>query len=533
MTVVSEEIPSWMPQDTKEELKLLEAKKIKERSKLSLRDRILSLRYARTTKYQWHTMPFFLMYMLACAYADISSLELVKAAARSNFESITKFMKKIFLLVEIGIDLPRSIEITRKEARLPYLRDFLQRFAQIAKIGEDVVAFLNKEYNTFMIMYSSDAERSHTRLRRFTEAYSAILSSAVLIVMVIIFSGMIWGAGLEMISVTVPGVIAIYAFFSVLFYVYSPLIRLVSCGERSEELTRLLKLDKLVLRVTLALSVCVLALLMLGLLPRDFGLILEAVTGLPALLIGYFGLRKTKKIEVLDERFPEFITMLATSLSTLGTSLMFAFQDIARLDFGKLSSYVKRMATRLGLGISKNTSWSSFKKETSSELVRIHVDAFVEANSYGAPAKLFGPLITNSSILLLSLRKRAGETAALMKGIVVPMHPVLCAIMGLVMAIVSTFSKLFKQFQASGIAVLFVGELSVPVISNYIYILIFALSLINAFILYEITGEQEFNMTFYTGLFIVSGWMTYYLFLTMVANYLALIGLSKIAPVPF
>jgi archaellum biogenesis protein FlaJ (TadC family) len=105
--------------------------------------------------------------------------------------------------------------------------------------------------------------------------------------------------------------------------------------------------------------------------------------------------------------------------------------------------------------------------------------------------------------------------------------------MGLVMAIVSTFSKLFKQFQASGIAVLFVGELSVPVISNYIYILIFALSLINAFILYEITGEQEFNMTFYTGLFIVSGWMTYYLFLTMVANYLALIGLSKIAPVPF
>jgi archaellum biogenesis protein FlaJ (TadC family) len=308
---------------------------------------------------------------------------------------------------------------------------------------------------------------------------------------------------------------------------------LVSCGERSEELTRLLKLDKLVLRVTLALSVCVLALLMLGLLPRDFGLILEAVTGLPALLIGYFGLRKTKKIEVLDERFPEFITMLATSLSTLGTSLMFAFQDIARLDFGKLSSYVKRMATRLGLGISKNTSWSSFKKETSSELVRIHVDAFVEANSYGAPAKLFGPLITNSSIFLLSLRKRAGETAALMKGIVVPMHPVLCAIMGLVMAIVSTFSKLFKQFQASGIAVLFVGELSVPVISNYIYILIFALSLINAFILYEITGEQEFNMTFYTGLFIVSGWMTYYLFLTMVANYLALIGLSKIAPVPF
>ncbi|MBS7629719.1 type II secretion system F family protein, partial [Candidatus Bathyarchaeota archaeon] len=218
MTVILEELPSWMPKESKKDLERLEAKKIKERTKFSLRERLFLLIYARTNKYQWHTMPFFLMHMLACAYADISSLELVKTAAQTRFGSITSLMKKINLLVEMGIDLPRSIEITRKEARLPYLRDFLQRLAQVARIGEDVIVFLNKEYSTFMIMYSSECERANIRLRRLIEAYSAILSSAALIVLIIIFSGMLWGGGITLVSSTVPAVIMIYVIFALTFY---------------------------------------------------------------------------------------------------------------------------------------------------------------------------------------------------------------------------------------------------------------------------------------------------------------------------
>ena len=120
-----------------------------------------------------------------------------------------------------------------------------------------------------------------------------------------------------------------------------------------------------------------------------------------------------------------------------------------------------------------------------------------------------------------------------MRGIVVPMHPILCAIMGLIMAIVETFSEMFKQFQHSGISIVFGRMLSVSGIATYVYILIFALSIINAFIIHEISGEQEFNMSFHTGLFLLSGWMAYYLCLTLVANYLSYIGLSRMVPVPF
>jgi len=533
VTVVAEELPSWMPEKSKEEIKHLEAKRLRERSRLSLRESIISLRYARTNKYQWHTMPFFLMHLLACAYADISSLELIRAAAQTKFGSVTRLMKKIGTLVEIGIDLPRSIEITRKEARLPYLRDFLQRLAQVTKIGEDVIAFLNKEYNTFMIMYSSESERSNTRLRRFTEAYSAILSSAALVVLIMIFAGMFWGGGVQLINFTVPAVIMLYAIFAMIFYLGSPVLKLVSREGRSEALSQYLKLDKFALWGTLILYVCSMTLLIFGFVPGYLGIMLCMFSGLPALIVGRLGRAKLNMIGSLDERFPEFIMMLSTSLATMGASIIQSFRDISRLDFGKLSPHIKRMALRLELGISKEVSWSTFKRETSSELMRIHVDAFAQANSYGAPAKLTGPVITNSAIFLLTLRKRVEETAALMKGIAVPMTPILCAIMGLVMAIVETFSDMFIRFQSSGIPTFFAEALPVSEIVPYIYLLIFTLSLVNAFIIYEICGEQEFSMSYYLGYFIAAGWLAYFLCLTVVANYLSFIGVSRLAPMPF
>ncbi|MBS7620230.1 type II secretion system F family protein [Candidatus Bathyarchaeota archaeon] len=522
-----------MPKESKKDLERLEAKKIKERTKFSLRERLFLLIYARTNKYQWHTMPFFLMHMLACAYADISSLELVKTAAQTRFGSITSLMKKINLLVEMGIDLPRSIEITRKEARLPYLRDFLQRLAQVARIGEDVIVFLNKEYSTFMIMYSSECERANIRLRRLIEAYSAILSSAALIVLIIIFSGMLWGGGITLVSSTVPAVIMIYVIFALTFYLSSFMLKLVSREEKSDTLSRYLKLEKTTIRGTIILYLITSALLISGFVPRILGIMLCMFSGLPLLMVGYVGRRKLKLIENLDERFPEFITILSTSLATMGTSVIQAFRDISRLDFGKFSPYIKRMAARLELGIDKTISWNSLKKETSSELIRLHVDAFSRANTYGAPAKTIGPIITNSSIFLLTLRKRVEETATLMKGIVVPMVPIICAIIGLVMAIVETFSEMFVRFQSAGIYVIFADTISVPSILPYIYAIIVALSIVNAFIIYELSGEQEFYLCFYLGYFIISGWLSYFLCLTIVTNYLSYIGLSRVMPLPF
>ncbi|MCS7098570.1 MAG: hypothetical protein NZ922_06300 [Candidatus Methanomethyliaceae archaeon] len=500
----------------------LEEKPKKE--KLSLKESLISLIFIRANKQVWNYLPFFLMHLLASAYAEISPAELVRIGARSRFKNITNIMKKINVLTEMGIDLHRAIEITMKKVRLPYFRGFLQRFAQVAKLGEDVVAFMNKEYNTFMTIYTSELERSNIRLRRFTEAYGAVLSSSVLIIVVIIFIGMIWG-GSFMVGSTVLATIGIFISFSMIFYVRSPLVNIISRNEKKEELFTLIKLDKLIIRITILSSGAILATMIIKIIPYNLGPLIQSIIGIPALVIGYIGRREIKKIEEIDERFPDLMTMLSTTLSTIGSSLLFSIKDICRLNFGKLSIYIKRMAARLELGISKDTCWSYFKKETSSELVRLHVDAFAEANSYGSPTKLYGPLISNSSIFMLNLRKRVEETTAFMKGIVVPMHPILCIIIGMVMGLLNIFMNFFKNMPYGIFNIVISSDIYL-----YSHIIIFVLSIINAFIIYEVSGEQEFNFSFYLGLFIVIGWICYYLSLTIVASFLSSIGFSNIRP---
>lgn len=464
------------------------------------------------------------MHLLASAYAEVSPAELVRIGARSKFKNITNIMKKINVLNEMGIDLHRAIEITMKGVRSLYFKGFLQRFAQVAKLGEDVVAFMNKEYNTFMTIYASELERSNIRLRRFSEAYGAILSSSTLIIVVIIFIGIIWG-GSFMVGSTVLATIGIFIAFSIIFYIRSPLVNIISKNEKRDELFTLIKLDKFIVRITIIASGVILTTMIIRIIPNNLGPIIQSIIGLPALIIGYIGRREVKRIEVIDERFPDLITMLSTSLSTMGSSLLFSIKDICRLNFGKLSTYIKRMAARLELGISKEICWSYFKKETSSELIRLHIDAFAEANSYGSPAKLYGPLVSNSSIFMLNLRKRVEETTAFMKGIVVPMHPILCIIIGIVMGLLNIFMDFFKNMPYGIFTVVISSDIHL-----YSYVVIFVLSIINAFVIYEISGEQEFNFSFYLGLFAVIGWICYYLSLTVVTSFLSSISFSNIRP---
>ncbi len=529
MTAVAKELPGWMPEKSREDLSKLEAKKIQERFKPSLRERIASARYARVNRRTWHIMPFFLMHLLSCSYADISSLELVKSSGRSDFGPITALMRKIGSLTDLGIELARACEITRREVGLYYFRDFLQRFAQVSKLGEDITAFLSKEYNTFMIMYTSNMERSLVRFRRFSDAYSAILSSSVLIILIMIFTGMLWGAGLDLVSYALPGIMIIYFIFAYIFYSGSPLLRIVSSGAKTPRLASLIRADRLATKGTLIAYTTLLTLLCVHLIPPSIGLLAVSLTGLPALITGYIGLRLSRKIESLDERFPDFLTMLATNLSTTGISITFAFRELSKLDFGKLSAYIRHLRAMLDLGLDKKISWGMLQRETSSELVRLHTDTFGMAIDYGALARSIGPIISNSALFVLTMRRRVGETSAMLKGIVLPMHPIMCAIMGLIMAIIIQFVSIFAQYQSAGLPVVFINVLPIALIETYIYILLGSLTIVNGFIVHEIGGEQDFTLSYYTGMLIVIGWLTYYVSLTVISAYLYSIGLGNIS----
>jgi len=522
------ELPTWMPEQSEEYLQKLETKKIQEKLKPSMKDRINSVLYAGVNKQTLKMMPFFVLHLLACSYSDISSMDLIKTASNSNFGPITKHLRKVKVLLNLGIDLGRSFELIRNDVKFLYLRDFFQRFAQVAKLGEDLTAFLNKEFNTLMLIYTSAMERSLTRLKRLSEAYSAILSSSCVILLITVFTGIIWGGGMDLLFFMFPCLIIIHLLFAYVFYIYTPIKKIVSIGAINDDIAGIMKFDKSLAKLTILINLLITILITLHFLPKEIGLLLATFCGVPALIIGVLGQKYQNKIQSYDERFPEFISMLSISLSTIEASLTFAFRDIIKLDFGKLTPFIKRMRMRLDLGLNTKVSWESFRKEISSELIRIHTDTFENAITLGSPAKDIGPLISNSSLYVLSERKRIAEVSALLKGMIIPMHPILCAIMGLIMAIVSLFVSIFQKYQNMNIPVIFVIMPSLSLIESYFYIYIVIMTIVNAFIIYQVEGQTEFALLFNIGLFTLSGWLAYFTSLTFLSSYLQGIGISKI-----
>lgn len=523
-------LPAWMPKKAKEDIKRLEAERIRERFKPSLKERIISLRYARLNKKTWHMLPFLLLHLLVCAYAEVSSIELVKSASRIDLGPITKIMKRISALSGIGIELDRACEITRRDVKLLYLRDFLQRFAQAAKLGEDLTSFLTKEYNTFMTLFASTLERSLVRLKRFSEAYSAILSSSVFIVVIMIFTGMIWGGGVKLAKITLPVVVLLYAIFAYVFYSGSHIVKVISSGPRNIKIDSLLRFSNLVTKIILAAHIPIVALLSLHMISLQFGVILLTILGLPAFAAGFLGLRITKKIEKLDERFPEFVTMLSTSLSTSG-SVTSTLKELADLDFGALSKHVKHLYGLFEIGAENETCWKIFQRDTSSEIMRIHLDILSTGIAYGAPSKKIGPLITSSALFMLTMRRRVEEAGALLKGIVLPMHPILCAVMGLIASIIAQFSELYSGYQASGMPVILAMNFSLANVEPYIFTLIAAATIANAISLYSVCGCREFTLAYYLGILTATGWLAYYFAFTAISAYLQSIGLASAAEI--
>jgi archaellum biogenesis protein FlaJ (TadC family) len=517
-----------MPEQSEKYIQKLEAKKVQEKLKPSLKDRLTSVLYSSEIKKTWKMMPFFILHLLTCSYSDVSSIDLVKTASNSSFGPITKHLKKVRTLLNLGMELGRSFELIRNEVKYLYLRDFFQRFAQVAKLGEDLTAFLNKEFNTFMIIYTSAMERSLTRLKRLSEAYSAILSSSCVILLITIFTGIIWGGGMDLLVYMFPSLLITHLLLAYAFYIYTPIKRIISTEEVNDKIKSVMKLDKPLSIITIIANLAIVSLLTLHILPRDFGLITAALCGAPALIIGTIGQKNLNEIQAYDERFPEFISMLSISLSTVEVSITFAFRDIAKLDFGKLAPFIRRMQMRLDLGLNTNVSWKSFRKEISSELIRVHTDTFENAIRLGSPAKDIGPLISNSSLYVLSERKRIAEVSALLKGMVTPIHPILCAIMGLIMAIVSFFISIFQQYQNMNVPVMFVTMPSLPLIEAYFYTHIVTMSIINAFVVHQVEGQTEFTLLLNIGLFILSGWFAYFASLTFLSSYLQGLGASKV-----
>lgn len=485
------------------------------------------LRSLRLSKSVWYTAPFFLLHMLVCSLAHIPSLTLMKIMTKTNYGHITKTIRRIASLVDLGFDMDKSCEVASRLTPVEYLKDFILRLSQTVKLGEDVSKFLAREYSAFMMVYVSLYERARVKLRRFSEAYSAIFSSTILLCAILAFTAMLWSTTFNTLMILIPSVAITYAIFIFAYYVASPVNRLVP-EARYGRIAKLLRIERIA-NIALLPAMSVTALMgALQVIPTTTVSLILASIGALLLLIGSFGMRYTERIKRMDERFPDFISMLSTSISVAGASLLTVLREISRIDFGPLNTLMSRMRARLEANVDPKICWKLLQEEANSRLINTHVDMFVDAVDMGAHAGNVGDLLSKSSLTILDLRRRSREAAAFIKGIALPLQPALCAVFGLIIAILFGFMNITETYKQAGAVI---GLLTYPplnLITASFTMLMLVTGVSNAYIIYLVSGCEEFTFTYYLGIMVFIGWLAYFLLFIVVSTYLSSVGLGRL-----
>ena len=487
-----------------------------------------SLKSLGLSKTVWYIMPKFLLHLLACSMAKISSLEIVRSAAKGNYGHITKILQKIIALINLGFDQNRAYELAASKISISYLKDFILRFAQAIRIGEEAEAFFTREYMAFISTFKSRFDRTMVTLHRLSEAHSAILSSSVLIMAIMVFASMIWGLSQQPVMSTVLAVVGVQFTMAYVFYTLSPREHVISHDARPQKLLALMKLSRTVTIMLLIISFTAIGLNILGVL--NIMLTSFAVIGIGGLaaFIGWLGNKWITKIKAYDKRFPEFISTVAAGLSSLGSSLKRVMDDLIKIDFGPLNNVIKRMKARLDIDVDENLCWKLFQNETGSDLIVSHTTIFNEAIKLGAPISKVGESVSNSAITLLDIRRRIEEIAAFLKGIMLPLQPALYAIMGLVLVIINSFSEVVSSFSQMELPMIIINIPSGTNLQGVFVMVLTAISIANALILYFVNGQIPFVFTYYAGLFLAAGWATFFATYNFVGEVLKSIGFQSI-----
>lgn len=434
----------------------------------------------------------------------MSRLDLFKVVAKPRYGYISKVITKINTLNNLGFEQAKACEITAPSVKDSHLRDFLLRFAQSIKVGEDVSEFLLREYDSYLTIYKSEYERSMVRLRRLSEVYLAILSSVILIAVTFSFMGMMWGAEFtNFIWALMLPLALTYALLIIIAYYLTPYDKFVFEILSPSGKGIVFYISKILVIYVMSTIIASVVLTLLNKLSLTLALLIILFSGSILFIFSFYGNKLIKEIKILDDKFATFISTLASSIASLGTTLKDAIKEVSHIDFGPLNKLINKLKFRLDVDIDEEICWKLFINESLSEAINVHVEIFHDSIKAGAPTLIIGDLLLKSILNLQTLRRRREEVSAFLTSMLIPLQPALTVILALTLTIITEFAKFTEFVQKSSPIIQIISPIPVEIIEVLFFIILLMTVVFNSLIVYLAKGEHLINFTYYLGLFLI------------------------------
>jgi flagellar protein FlaJ len=383
-----------------------------------------------------------LTYLSCLSTANVSRMQLFEAAAKLNYGPSPYFAQVANLVQTLGHDFAHACHVVSQTAVDDVMRQFLLRFGNSLASGEAESVFLERESHVHMEDYTNDYERDVELLRKWTDAFVALMVSTNLVVLVALISNMIYDMG-SLLIVVVEGVVMVTAALGAyLLYRIAPFDPMIhKLKDKSQEQ----KLMSLLARILFPGALLMALLVYFVFQSIGFAFL---VAGFLVLPVGVVTHMLERKVDDRDRDIADFLRSLGGVTAARGSTVINSLSHIDRRAIGSLEPELRRLLARIAVGISTGRAWSRFMAETGSELIHRVVRAFWDAIDLGGDPEKVGRFSADMALKVSLLRAKRKLVSSTFNYVIIPMHIALVGTLVFISEVVSAFNTKLVEAQA-------------------------------------------------------------------------------------
>ena len=371
-------------------------------------------------------------YMASLAIANASRPEIFAYASNRKEYISAKYITKVDTYVKKwNYSYSEALGIVADRTHNTILRSMLNRYANAIDSGVPDDDFLKNELSTVRSVYRSQVEQGLEMLKKWGDAYIAMLLSGTVICVTIMISIAIYSPqGLDAtLNMAYAIVLMICVFGNLLMYTSVP-DDPKSHGltqRTSKEQQTIHAMERIIVPLTLG------AVIVMTLVGINAGLIFMLV-GILMAPLGIIGFIDDSNITLRDNDFSTFIRSLGAIMGGQGTTAVHALATIDKKSLTALEPLVNSVYSQMNLGLDNKQIWDKFIGESGSNLIYKYLNIYLDTVIMGGPPEPIGTVVGSSVLEQTLLREKKDMHARSFIVLLVPMH----------MAMVGIFVVLFR-----------------------------------------------------------------------------------------
>ncbi|MDP2766623.1 MAG: hypothetical protein Q8O41_04105, partial [Candidatus Methanoperedens sp.] len=136
---------------------------------------------------------------------------------------------------------------------------------------------------------------------------------------------------------------------------------------------------------------------------------------------------------------------LGSVAGVTGTTISACIGKLEKESVGVLEPLIKKLKTRMDIGIDGDICWRKFAGESGSELISRLTKIFHDSVKLGANPAEVGKLVSFSGLSITLLRIKRNTTTASFVGLIIPMHIAMTGLLLFVSGILTKFNEMMRE----------------------------------------------------------------------------------------